>query len=92
MRIVYTKIAQEDLANVKDYLKSRNPIAYKNLWFRFNEIFALLSDNPYVGALGRLKHTKEFFITNTNYYIVYHINNTKNQLEILNILHTKRKY
>ena len=49
-----------------------------------------MSENPGMGKAGRVPKTRELFVADTPYIVIYHVKG--NRLEILRIFHGARKW
>lgn len=90
MEIIYTNEAIDDIDNIHDYISKDNFMAADNLLNRIYKVIDLISKNPYIGVVGRVENTREFFIPYSNYFIVYTVDN--NILTIVNIIHMAKDY
>ena len=81
--------AEKDLSNIEEYLIDYGE-AFIKLMNRLNTCIKIIKNNPELGRAGKREGTREFFVHNTDYVIIYRIQNEI--LEIITILHTSRKY
>ncbi|MDR0484710.1 MAG: type II toxin-antitoxin system RelE/ParE family toxin [Alphaproteobacteria bacterium] len=89
IEVKLTVDAENDLMNIKEYLINYGE-AFNKLLNKINACIKIIKYNPEIGRIGRRHNTREFFINNTDYIIVYKCK--QNLLEILTILHTSKKY
>ncbi|XWO13591.1 type II toxin-antitoxin system RelE/ParE family toxin [Candidatus Hepatincola sp. Pdp] len=90
MEIKFSKISENSLSNIYDYIFLHNPKAAKKAVQQIFNSIQLIKKNPHIGVNGRVKNTREFFIPTSNYFIVYTL--TNKTLYIVNIIHTARSY
>lgn len=87
MKIFWSSASFEDRTRIFDYLADKNPVAAVELDMRIESaIEALLTDHPKAGKTGRVTGTREFFIPNTTYVVVYKLGTSS--IRILRVLHT----
>ena len=90
MKIILSSKAKFSLREIYHYIAKDNRIAARQqIEFVYNHI-DLIKRNPNIGIIGRVDDTRELFIHNTNYFIVYQVNETS--IIIVNIIHTSRDY
>lgn len=90
MEIIYTNEAIDDIDNIHDYISKDNFRAADKLLNRIYNVIDLISKNPYIGVVGRVENTREFFTPYSNYFIVYTVDN--NILTIVNIINMAKDY
>ena len=72
MRVVWTPEAQQDRADVWDYIAADNPRAAARMDELFSEAAARLAQHPHRGKPGRISGTREL-IPHESYRLVYQI-------------------
>lgn len=72
MRVVWTPEAQQDRADVWDYIAADNPRAAARMDELFSDAAALLAQHPHRGKPGRIPGTREL-IPHESYRLVYQI-------------------
>jgi toxin ParE1/3/4 len=87
--VIWTDEADEDLAQIAEYIAERNPKAAMDLTHRIIEDADNLGILPATYRRGRVAGTHEF-VSHPNYILIYRI--TTKAVEIVNVLHTKRRY
>lgn len=90
LEVRFTEIALSDLESTFDYISTENPKAAREIIEQILEGLEQLKKFPESGRAGRRRGTRELVISNLPYIIIYRLN--KNSLEILTVLHTKRKW
>ncbi|MFL1781468.1 Type II toxin-antitoxin system RelE/ParE family toxin [Candidatus Hepatincolaceae symbiont of Richtersius coronifer] len=90
MKIRYSKKFDKSLDDIYKYIALYNPIAANKQIEKFYNLIMLLKTNPYLGVIGRVENTRELFIPNTKYFLVYEIET--DFVYILNIIHTAKNY
>ncbi|MDR2008342.1 MAG: type II toxin-antitoxin system RelE/ParE family toxin [Alphaproteobacteria bacterium] len=92
MKIIYTFTFNEKIIEIKNYLKVNHPTYLKSTILEINQKAESLDKNPYIGRLGKVEGTRELIFTKLPYFIIYEIDDNKQEILILNILHTAMKY
>ena len=87
--VIWTDEANEDLAQVVEYIAERNPRAAMDLAHRLIEDADNLGILPATYRRGRVAGTHEF-VSHPNYILIYR--KTTKAVEIVNVLHAKRRY
>lgn len=90
MLINWSILASNDLEEIVDYILVDNPSAALNLFETIKQAVEKLQDYPNMGRVGRVSGTRELVITNTPFIVVYRVQN--NNVEILRVLHSARKF
>lgn len=90
LEIRFTEIALSDLQSTFEFISNENPEAARHTISQIFEGLDQLKKFPESGRPGRRKGTRELVITSLPYVIVYRLK--QNFLEILTVLHTKRKW
>ena len=87
MKILWSSASFEDRTRIFDYLADKNPVAAVEIDMRIESaIEAFFTDHPKAGKTGRETGTREIFIPNTTYVVVYQIR--ASSIRILRVLHT----
>lgn len=87
MRVVWTPEAEQDRADIWDYIVADNPRAAARMDALFSKAAASLEDHPELGRTGTVPGTREL-IPHENYRMVYEILGKK--IWILALAHTSR--
>jgi toxin ParE1/3/4 len=90
MNIILSTKAKFNLKHIYNYIAKENVIGAKKTLDKLYNIIELIAQQPYIGIVGRVENTREFFIPQTNYFIIYKIEN--NNLYIMNVIHSARNY
>ncbi|MDP2810237.1 MAG: type II toxin-antitoxin system RelE/ParE family toxin [Rhodocyclaceae bacterium] len=89
MKIVWTPEAQQDRADVWDYIAADNPRSAARMDELFSKAAARLTDHPKLGRLGRVPGTREL-IPHKSYRLVYEIE--QETVWVLALVHTARQW
>ena len=89
MRVLWTPEAQQDRAEVWDYIAADNPRAAARMDALFSEAATRLSEYPTQGRAGKISGTREL-IPHESYRLVYEIENET--VWILALVHTARQW
>lgn len=89
MKVVWTPEAQQDRADVWDYIAAENPGAAIRLDTLFSDAANRLTQHPKLGTQGKVVGTREL-IPHENYRIVYEISHET--VWILTLVHTSRMW
>jgi addiction module RelE/StbE family toxin len=89
MKIIWTKEAAQDRADIWDYLHAVNPKAAIEMDARFSGAITRLAHHPESGLAGIIAGTREL-IPHQSYRIVYE--QWANSLWILAVVHTSRQW
>jgi len=90
LKVVWTRLALEDLENAYEFISYYSPEAAKEIISRVEGGINNLRQYPNVGKKGRLKGTRELVIPNTPFFLPYRVKET--HIEILAFLHGRRKW
>jgi addiction module RelE/StbE family toxin len=89
MRIIWTREAAQDRADIWDYLYANNPKAAIDMDNRFSDAISRLAQHPESGPAGIIAGTREL-IPHQSYRIVYE--QAVNAIWILALVHTSRQW
>ena len=89
MRVVWTPEAQQDRADVWDYIADNNARATARMDVLFSDATARLAEHPNLGRLGKIPGTREL-IPHESYRLVYEIE--RETVWILALVHTARQW
>jgi toxin ParE1/3/4 len=87
VRVIWTTEAQQDRADIWDYIAAENPQAAVRIDSLFSDAVSRLADQPKLGPPGKIAGTREL-IPHESYRLVYEIENET--LWILALIHTSR--
>ena len=91
MTIQWAEDAVRQLTAAHAYVAADNPRAADRLLLQITQAVKLLGSYPSAGRDGRVANTRELVIANTPYIVAYRIEN-KNMVQILAVLHSKRRW
>lgn len=89
MRVIWTPEAQQDRADVWDYIAADNPHAAARMDELFSDAAARLADHPKLGKPGKISGTREL-IPHENYRLVYEIDGET--VWVLTLVHAARQW
>ena len=89
MRVIWTPEAQQDRADVWDYIAADNPRAAARMDELFSEAAARLAEHPKLGRPGKIPGTREL-IPHESYRLVYEID--PQAVWVLVLVHTARQW
>jgi addiction module RelE/StbE family toxin len=91
MTIQWAEDAVRQLVAAHAYVAADSPSAADRLLLQITQAVKLLGSHPGAGREGRVANTRELVIPNTPYIVAYRIEN-KNVVQILAVLHGKRRW
>ncbi len=86
---VWTPEAQQDRADLWDYIVAENPRAAARMDELFSEAAASLADHPMLGRPGKISGTREL-IPHESYRLVYEIDGET--VWVLTVVHSARQW
>ncbi len=89
MRVVWTPEAQQDRADVWDYIAADNPRAAARMDEIFSDAADRLTQHPMLGKPGIVPGTRELIVAKTRYIVPYRVRGET--VEILRVFHTSRR-
>ncbi len=89
MRVIWTPEAQQDRADVWDYIAAYNPHAAARMDELFSEAAARLAEHPKLGRAGQITGTREL-IPHESYRVVYEIE--RETVWVLALVHTAKQW
>lgn len=87
MRVIWTPEAEQDRADIWDFIAADNPHAAARMDELFSDVAARLADHPKLGKPGNIAGTREL-IPHENYRLVYEIE--RETVWVLALVHTAR--
>lgn len=90
MKIVWTRLALEDLHHAWNYIAADNPEAADGVMEKIEKAVESLLSYPNLGRPGRVKGTRELVAVDTPYIVPYRIK--RDQIEILAVIHGSRRW
>jgi addiction module RelE/StbE family toxin len=89
VRVIWTPQAQQDRADVWDYIAADNPSAAARMDELFSDAAQRLADHPKLGRAGKIQGTREL-IPHERYRLVYEISGET--VWMLALVHTSRQW
>ena len=89
MKLVWTRQADTDRREIREYIAQDNPAAALALDELFSEKAGRLVDHPGLGRPGRIPGTREL-VAHENYILVY--DRTSDRVRVLRLLHAAGKW
>jgi addiction module RelE/StbE family toxin len=90
MRLIWTRRATLDLAEIRLYIARNNPVAASRVATRIGQAVARLVDHPNLGRSGREPGTRELVVTRTRYVVAYRID--QESVTVLAVIHGARQW
>ena len=89
MRVTWTPEAEQDRADVWDYIEADNPHAAVRMDELFSDAAARLAEHPKLGKPGKIPGTREL-IPHESYRLVYEIE--REMVWVLALVHTSMQW
>lgn len=89
MTVVWTLEAEQDRADIWDYIAADNPVAAVRMDELFSDAAARLAKHPKIGRTGKISGTREL-IPHESYRLVYEIDG--DTVWVLALVHTARQW
>ena len=87
MKVIWASSAEQDRAEILEFIGLDNPIAAITMDELFAEVSSRLEKHPLLGKPGRISETREL-IPHANYRLIYEVQD--DQVKILALVHTAR--
>ena len=87
MRVLWTLAAEQDRADIVDYIAQDNPLAAIRMDERFEAVVGRLDEHPLMGRPGQIPGTREL-ILHESYRLIYQVQ--ADTVWILALVHTAR--
>ena len=87
MKLVWAAAAEQDRADIFDYISADNPLAAIRMDELFDDAAARLAEHPLMGRNGKIPGTREL-IAHESYRLVYELD--EQTVWILALVHTAR--
>ena len=89
MIVVWTPDAEQDRADIWDYIAAENPGAAARMDKVFSDAAARLAKHPKIGKTGKISGTREL-VPHESYRLVYEIDD--GTIWVLALIHTARQW
>lgn len=89
MKVIWASAAEQDRADIIDYISQDNPLAAIRMDELFAEAADRLAEHPHLGKAGLISGTREL-IPHESYRLVYEVQD--NTVWILALVHTARMW
>ena len=89
-KVVWLRLALEDLHGIGTYLAEHDPDAARDVARHIWEAGQSLVTAPSRGRPGRVSGTRELVLTRYPYCLAYRV--SKQDVQIIRVLHTSRQY
>ncbi len=89
MKVFWASVAEQDRANITDYISQDSPLAAIRIDALFAEAAGRLADHPHLGKAGEIPGTREL-IPHESYRLVYEVQG--DVVWILALVHTARQW
>jgi toxin ParE1/3/4 len=90
MRLIWTRRATLDLAEIRSYIANEHPRAASGVAARIRAAVAHLRDHPNLGRPGREPGTRELVVTRTPYVVAYAVQDEA--VILLAVVHSARQW
>ena len=90
MRLIWTRRATWDLAEIRSYIARHNPAAAARIASRIRQAVDGLQDHPNLGRPGREPGTRELVVARTRYVVAYSVD--EESVTILAVVHGARQW
>ncbi len=90
MEVTWHRRARQDLARIRVYVGTDNPLATRQVAQRILQALSLLADQPGLGQVGRVPDTRELVISGTPSIAAYRV--VRGTMVILRVLHGAQRW
>lgn len=90
MRIRWLRSGLRTLQKTAAFIAADNPLAARRVIDKVKDRADLLAENPQLGRAGRIPGTRELILGDLPFVIVYRV--TRDELQILRLLHTSQEF
>ncbi len=91
MNVNFTPQARDDLLSIHDWIAAEDDRTADRVVSRIVQTAMMFGQFPMIGRPGQVDNTREFSVTGLPYLIVYSIA-SETDVDVLTILHTRRRY
>jgi toxin ParE1/3/4 len=92
VRLEWSFAALLELDEVRLYIAAHDRVAAERVKDRIVSAMELVGHSPYIGRKGRLPDTREFVFADIPYIGIYDIDEERDQVTVLHVIHTARDY
>ena len=94
MQLNWTDLAVADLDYVEEYISKENDpvVAIDVVLNAINSTELILPNHPRAGRLGRLKDTRELVIDGVPFIVIYRVEESLQQLQVLRVIHDSQQW
>jgi toxin ParE1/3/4 len=92
MRLIWDEQARNDLIRIRRYIARDNPTAAAQVAARIRARFLGLLEYPLMGREGRVLRTREIVIPGLPYIGIYRVDENRQTIEILRVMHGAQLY
>ena len=90
--VLWSRPALFDYSEIISRTRDANPQAADRLRNIIKDRLSLLATMPRMGRAGRVAATRELVLSGTRYIIIYELRGPDEQIYILRVLHTSRRW
>lgn len=90
MRVVWTRLALNDLDRARAYIETENPQAAGAVIDRIEGAIHALGKHPRIGRPGRIAGTRELVVVGTPFIVPYRVG--RETIEVLAVIHSARRW
>jgi len=90
VRLVWTRLALDDLDHAHQYIAAANPRAARDTVDRIERATEALLTHPEIGPPGRLEGMRELIVVGTPFIVPYRLRGDR--IEILGVIHGARRW
>jgi len=91
VKVLWTAQAEQNRLDIFDHIAADNPHAAVNMDQRFGVAASALAKWPRKGPPGRVAGTRELLV-HEHYFLIYEIDDAADEVHILAVLHTSRRW
>jgi toxin ParE1/3/4 len=88
----WSRPALFDYSEIIDRIQNNNSRAAVRIRQLIKDRLSLLATMPRMGRVGRIAGTRELVVSRTPYIVIYELRGADEQIYILRVLHTSRKW
>jgi plasmid stabilization system protein ParE len=88
--VVWSETADEDLAEITDFIGRRNLIAAESLWLRIRESVVHLPEHPYLYATSERMPGCRQIVVHPTYIVIDTVG--LRDIQVLRVLHARQQY